>query len=200
MSKTPSAPAPTTSPWATRRHSKIHGGGLFARQAIPEGERIIEYVGDSVTKAEALRRDARRRERQEAGDDGCVYLFEVNQRHDIDGDVPWNTARLINHSCEPNCEPQNLRGHIWIVALRDIAKGEELSYDYGFDWDGWEEHPCRCGAPTCVGYIVKRSKHKKLRKLLAQRAKEAKRAAKKERKQAKRQRKSGKVKKSKAKS
>ena len=58
--------------------------------------------------------------------------FELNQRHDIDGDVAWNLARRINHSCGPNCETQNIRGHIWVVACRDIAPGEELTYDYGF--------------------------------------------------------------------
>ena len=62
------------------------------------------------------------------------------------------------------------KGGIWIRALRDIAAGEELNYDYGFDWENWEEHPCLCGAPTCCGYIVDKSQHKRLRRLLAERA------------------------------
>ena len=172
--KTASAPAArpgaTTLKWARRASSVIHGSGLYAQRGIPAGTEIIEYVGDRITKTEANRRDAARRERREAGGDGCVYLFELNKRYDIDGDVRWNTARLINHSCEPNCQPQNKRGHIWIVALRDIPAGAELSYDYGFDFEGWREHPCRCGTPSCVGYILKKSQRWRVRKIQAKEA------------------------------
>ena len=172
--KTASAPAArpgaTTLKWARRASSVIHGSGLYAQRGIPAGTEIIEYVGDRITKTEANRRDAARRERREAGGDGCVYLFELNKRYDIDGDVRWNTARLINHSCEPNCQPQNKRGHIWIVALRDIPAGAELSYDYGFDFEGWREHPCRCGTPSCVGYILKKSQRWLVRKIPAKEA------------------------------
>lgn len=164
---TKKTPAATTSPWAKRGYSKIHGRGLYARCDIPEGTKVIEYVGEKVSKAEADRRDEARRARQEGGADGCVYLFELNQRHDIDGDVSWNTARMINHSCDPNCEPRNLNGHIWIVALRDIPRGAELLYDYGFDFAGWREHPCRCGAVHCVGYIVKKGQRWRVRRILA---------------------------------
>jgi SET domain-containing protein len=166
--KTASArPPATTSPWVKRGRSPIHGRGLYARCDIPEGTRIIEYVGEKITKAESDRRDERRRARQEQGEDGCVYFFELNARYDIDGEVGWNTARFINHACEPNCEPQNLRGHIWIVALRDIPAGEELRYDYGFDFENWRDHPCRCGAKDCVGFIVKKSQRWRVRRILA---------------------------------
>ena len=137
--------------------SGVHGRGLFARDFIPQGERIIEYVGERITKAEALRRDDARRARQAAGGNGCVYIFEVTKRHDIDGDVPWNPARLINHSCAPNCESEQDRSRIWIVAKRDIAPGEELTYDYGFTYAESWNHPCKCGAPDCIGYIVNRA-------------------------------------------
>ena len=160
-------PAATKSPWAKKGFSKIHGRGMYARVDIPAGTEVIEYVGEKISKRESDRRDEARRARQEQGDDGCVYLFELNSRQDIDGDVSWNTARMINHSCEPNCEPRNIRGHIWIVALKDIPAGAELLYDYGFDFAGWREHPCRCGAPGCVGYIVKKSQRWRVRKILA---------------------------------
>src|SRR5689334_15716429 len=91
-------------------HSGVHGFGLFARDFIPKDARIIEYVGERITKAEAERREARRLERLAAGKEACVYIFELNLRHDIDGDVAWNPARRINHSCAPNCETQNIRG------------------------------------------------------------------------------------------
>lgn len=146
--------------------SGVHGYGLFARGPITGGTRIIEYVGERITKAEAYRREERRLARRVSGEDDCVYIFDLNKRHDIDGDVTWNIARRINHSCGPNCEIQVSRGHIWIVAIRDIAPGEELHYDYGFDFTNWREHPCRCGAAECVGYIVNPKQRWRVRKIL----------------------------------
>ncbi len=160
-------PKATTSPWVRQAASAVHGLGLYARKAIPKDTHIIEYVGERITKAESNRRDDARLARQAAGGDDCTYLFEINQRHDIDGAVNWNTARLINHSCEPNCETDVVRSHIWISALRDIAAGEELTYDYGFDWDHWRGHPCRCGAANCFGYIVKRNQRWRVKRALA---------------------------------
>ena len=98
---------------------------------------------------------------------GGVYIFELNQRYDIDGDVAWNLARRINHSCGPNCETQNIRGHIWVVACRDIASGEELTYDYGFSYTEWRDHPCRCGATECVGHIINAAQRWRVRRRLA---------------------------------
>ena len=142
------------SDWCEIRNSPIHGRGLFATRDIPEGMRIIEYVGDKITKAESNRRGwAQFEKAQETGEAG-VYLFTLNKRYDVDGDVPWNAARLINHCCEPNCESQIIRGRIWILALRDIAKDEELFFNYGFDLENFEDHPCRCGARRCVGFIA----------------------------------------------
>jgi SET domain-containing protein len=68
--------------------------------------------------------------------------------------MAWNSARRINHSCAPNCESVILQGRIWIVALRDLVPGEELTFDYGFAYADWPQHPCRCAAPGCVGFIV----------------------------------------------
>jgi SET domain-containing protein len=164
--KTPRRRA-TTSPWAKIRRSAIHGRGVIASKDIPSGTRIIEYQGERVTKAESTRRDEARAARAARGGDGCVYIFEINKRHDLDGSMAWNTARLINHSCEPNCESENVRGHIWITARRDIAKGEELTFDYGFDVEDWKKHPCLCGSKRCVGYIVAKSHRWRLRKRIA---------------------------------
>ena len=175
----PTEPAPTTSPWVRKAASAVHGTGLYAARDIPAETRIIEYVGERITKAESIRRDEVRLARQSDGDDGCVYLFEINKRHDLDGAVSWNTARLINHSCEPNCETEKVRGHIWISALRDIPEGEELSYDYGFDWENWKDHPCRCGTPSCFGWIVRRDQRKKVARILKREAGKAKPTAKK---------------------
>ena len=166
-SKSTETPPATTSEWARRGQSKIHGGGLYATKDIPAGTRVIEYVGERITKLKSERREANRINARDAGADGCVYIFELNARHDIDGDVKWNAARLINHSCDGNCEPLAIRGRIWIVALRAIKTGEELGYDYGFDLSEWRKHPCLCGTPECVGYIVKKSQRWRVRKVLA---------------------------------
>ena len=147
--------------------SGVHGYGLFARDFIPQDTRIIEYVGERITKPEAQRREERRLARLAAGGDGCVYIFVVNKRHDIDGRVSWNLARRINHSCAPNCEAQQIRGRIWIVALRDLAPGEELNYNYGFNYTECRDHPCRCGARACAGFIVEAGQRWRVRRALA---------------------------------
>lgn len=157
--------------WWRRGGSKIHRHGLFAAQDIPKGTRVIEYVGHRLTKAQGYKRAVSWQEKAHGTRKGAVYVFELNKRYDIDGNVPWNHARLINHSCEPNCEAEVQRGHIWIVALRDIAAGEELTYDYGYDFDLWDEHPCRCAKPSCLGYIVGKQYRWRLRRLLAKKKK-----------------------------
>ncbi len=147
--------------------SGVHGYGLFARDFIPQGERIIEYVGERITKPEAERREVKRLARLAAGQDACVYVFDLNKRYDIDGDVSWNPARRINHSCGPNCEPRGIGARIWIMALRDIAPDEELTYDYGFDYVEWRDHPCRCGTPECAGFIINTGQRWRVRRILA---------------------------------
>lgn len=158
---------PTRSKWVRVRRSGIHGRGLFASQAIPEGTQVIEYVGPKVTKKQALKIEALRAAREKRGGDGCVYTFILNARHDVDGRVSWNTARLANHSCNPNCMTNVIRGRIWIIALRDIAKDEELTYDYNYDWVQWWDNPCRCGTKGCPGYIVRSDLRWRLRRRLA---------------------------------
>ena len=110
----------------------------------------------------------------------CLTQTSVPMRSAKSGprycDVPWNTARLINHSCDANCESDTIRGHIWIKARRDIAAGEELAYDYGFDLANWRDHPCRCGTKKCVGYIVTKTQRWRVKKHLAK-ARRAERAA-----------------------
>jgi len=161
----------------TRGQSGIHANGLFAAVDIPKGTRVIEYVGHRLTKQQGYERAMAWLEKTRGTDKGAVYVFEVNSRWDIDGNVPWNPARFINHSCRPNCEPRVIRGRIFIIARRNIKAGEELTYDYGYDLEHWEEHPCRCGAPNCIGYIVGREHRAKLRRILRKREAEARAAA-----------------------
>lgn len=151
--------------WAIHRRSAIHGRGVFARCAIPDGTRILEYAGERITKAEAVRREAERLERQRRGGDASVYIFVINRRHDLDGRRGESVARFINHSCAPNCRSEVIRGRIWIVARRDIPAGEELTYDYGFSLKEWRQHPCRCGATRCAGFIVGKDQRWRLRRI-----------------------------------
>lgn len=150
--------------------SGIHARGVFAARPIPRGSRIIEYVGVRVSKSESMRRGNELYERARQSGTGLVYMFELNKRVDIDGNVGWNPARLINHGCRPNCESQIIRGRIWIIARRHIKEGEELTYDYGYDIEHFEEHPCRCGHPRCVGYIVRQDQRPRLKRLIARKS------------------------------
>ena len=124
--------------------SPIHGTGGFARVDLPAGMRVIEYVGERIDKRESLARCMR----------GESCIFHLDEQWNLDGNVDWNPARFLNHSCVPNCEAELIDGRIWIVTSRPVASGEELTFNYGYDLPDYHEHPCRCGAPGCVGYIV----------------------------------------------
>ncbi len=124
--------------------SRIQGMGGFARRPLARGTHVIEYVGRKILKAESLIECERDNE----------YVFALDDQYDLDGNVDWNPARFLNHSCSPNCEAELIEGHIWITALRDIMEDEELTFDYGYDLVDYKDHPCHCGAPNCYGYIV----------------------------------------------
>ena len=126
------------------RASPIEGLGAFARTAIPKDARVIEYAGERISKAESLKRC----------EGGNEFIFGISETEDLDGNVDYNTARFLNHSCVPNCEARFEEERIWIIALRDIAAGEELTFNYSFDLEDYKKHPCRCGAAECVGFIV----------------------------------------------
>jgi len=149
---------------------------MYATKAIPADTRIIEYEGELITKAEAERREQARLVRLARGEEGCVYIFILNQRYDLDGSAAWNSARLINHSCEPNCRAETIRGRIWIIADRDIPAGAELTFDYGYGFREWRIHPCRCGAKRCPGFIVNAAQRWRVRRLLRAENQEARRA------------------------
>lgn len=158
----------TEKPWYIVRRSSIHSRGIFARREIPKETRILEYVGEKVTKAESLRRANARFARSQKTGEAAVYIFDINKKYDIDGGVGGNVAKLINHSCSPNCEAYIIRGKVWIYSKRKIAEGEELTYNYGFDLEHWAEHPCLCGSDNCVGFIVDKKHWPKLRRIIAE--------------------------------
>ena len=124
--------------------SRIAGQGLFTGQDIKQGTKIIRYIGEKITHEESERRLAA----------GNAYIFGLDERYAIDGSTRKNTARYINHSCDPNCETEQFGRIIWIVAIRDITAGEELTYNYGYGIDEEPLEPCHCGAQNCCGYIL----------------------------------------------
>ena len=149
-----------------KKKSGVHGSGLFAFQNIKKGLKIIEYVGDKVTKKEGDRRaDIQLNKAKRNINNGMVYIFELNKRYDIDGSVKYNYARLINHSCSPNCEVEIDNNEIWILAIKKIKKNAELSYNYGYAYDeDYVDHICKCGSSKCVGYILDEDHWPKLKK------------------------------------
>jgi len=161
------------SPYISVKKSTIHSTGVFAKKNIPTGARVIEYVGEKLTKAVSqIRADVPLNSHKKNKLTGAVYIFELNKRYDIDGLVPHNTARYINHSCAPNCETDIIRGKIYVISIVDIKKGDEITYDYGYDLDeDYEEHICHCNAKNCVGYIVKGDHWKRLQKMIEKKKK-----------------------------
>jgi len=137
------------------RASPLHGLGVFAARRIPKGTRIIEYLGERVSHAEA----DRRYEDKDAGD-AHTFLFIVDERTVIDAGVGGNEARFINHACDPNCESVIENRRVFIDALRAIEPGEELTYDYQIQREP-DDPPdvdaifaCRCGSQYCRGSML----------------------------------------------
>ncbi len=148
------------------RNSKVHGKGVFARKNIPKGTKIIEYVGNIVSSKEGLRIYEEQLKKSKETGVGAVYIFQLNRKQDIDGDVPWNPAKYINHSCNPNCKYKIINNHIWIFSIRDIKKGEELNYDYDYDLDNYQDHLCKCNSKDCLGFIIGKRYRKKFKRLM----------------------------------
>ncbi|MFP4282675.1 MAG: SET domain-containing protein [Opitutales bacterium] len=148
------------------RHSPIHGRGMFTRRSVRKGTKLIQYRGELIDKDESNRRGLELFEKAKRTGGASVYIFDLNETHDLDGNKEWNPARLINHSCEPNAEMVDEDGELFLYSLRPLRKGEEIAFDYGYDIAHFLEHPCRCGTPSCVGYIVSRSQWPRLRKLI----------------------------------
>ena len=151
----PAQTAPKTNRRIQVRKSGVHGKGVFALQDIPEGETLIEYVGEIITWKEAQRRHPWNPE-----DPNHTFYFHVDEDRVIDAAHGGNAARWINHSCNPNCEADEQDGRVFIKALRDIAPGEELNYDYGLILEGRhtakvkKQFECRCGSRRCRGTML----------------------------------------------
>ena len=138
--------------------SKIDNKGLYASQDIRKGTKIIQYKGKIITTKQSANNP-------KFDNNKAIYLFNLNKRYDLDGDFKFNTARLINHSCDPNCEVFGSGLKVWVYAMKDISKGDELSYDYGFSFDeDYKNYPCKCKSKNCVGYIVREGSRWRIKK------------------------------------
>ena len=148
------------------RKSAIHGNGVFAVAPIAKGERDIEYKGRRRTHADVDAGDSG------DSDSGHTFLFTLNDQYVIDANFEGNSARWINHSCNPNCEAvfhehegdDRRKDTVWIESKRAIRPGEELSYNYGITLA--EAHTprmkklwaCRCGSKKCTGTMLQKKK------------------------------------------
>ena len=162
--------------WKEKK-SKIHGIGIVASEVIKKNTKIIEYIGEKITKSEGNKRSAERIKKYlYKKNEGSVYIFELNKKYDLDGTPLYNKARYINHSCDPNCEVDIINNQIWIIAIKNIKKDNELSYDYGypFDEDDYTDHVCKCGSRKCIGYILARDDWIKYKKFLQKKIKKIK--------------------------
>jgi uncharacterized protein len=137
------------------RPSRIHAVGVFTTKPIRKGARVVEYSGPRISPEEANRLY-----------DGAprTYLYGLEDgKTVIDGE---GLGAYLNHSCDPNCEVDETRGRVWIVAIRDIVAGEELLWDYNlYDDDG--PAPCHCGSPKCRGTMYSREWMAKMRRRAA---------------------------------
>jgi hypothetical protein len=144
------------------RSSDIHAAGCYTTTNIRKGTRVVEYTGPHISKAEADEIYEGRL---------TTYLFGLRDgKIVIDGHGP---AMFINHSCDPNCETDEMDDRVWVVAIRNIKAGEELTYDYML-YDGAEDDqaPCFCGSTKCRGTMyspeeIRRQKRLKRKKKAA---------------------------------
>ena len=151
----PPKPAPTPARRFQVRRSGVHGRGVFALTDIAEGETLIEYTGEIISWEEAQERHP-----HDPSDPNHTFYFHVDADRVIDALHGGNSSRWINHSCEPNCEADEVDGRIFIRALRNIHAGEELNYDYGLVIDERytaklkADYPCWCGSAQCRGTLL----------------------------------------------
>ncbi|MCD6734280.1 MAG: SET domain-containing protein-lysine N-methyltransferase [Burkholderiaceae bacterium] len=152
------------------RRSAIHGNGMFAAADIPAGTRLIQYKGKLLTHAESDELYG------DGADTGHTFLFSLNDDYVIDANQQGNSARWINHGCAPNCEAvideddggDPRRDRVFIESIRDIAKGEELTYNYGIvlgvphTREMKRIWACRCGAPQCTGTMLQPKRGRRL--------------------------------------
>ena len=151
----PQTPVAARGPRTQVRESGIHGKGVYAVRPIQAGDTVLEYKGEIITWEEALDRHPHDPEQP-----NHTFYFHLDDGHVIDGKYQGNSAKWINHSCEPNLEAEQDGDRVFLKALRDITPGEELFFDYGLVIDARmtaklkKEYACWCGAASCRGTML----------------------------------------------
>lgn len=135
----------TLAPGLAVRTSRIHGRGCFATAPFAKRRKIAEYTGERITNAEAERRGKHRR---------VLRISGLDDRWSIDGGRGGNGTHYINHSCTPNAFMQTIGKKLLVLALRDIAPGEEITVDYVSTYHS-DRKRCTCNAPNCRRRINK---------------------------------------------
>jgi len=158
--------------WHVVRRSSIHSRGVFARCDIPKNTQVLEYTGEKISKAESERRAQARLIRARKTGVAAVYIFNLNKKQDLDGSSAKNTARLLNHSCAPNCEAIQSRGRILADRLARHPARRGVDLQLRLRPGELEDHPCLCGTDRCVGYIADETLWPDLLKKLEARAQE----------------------------
>lgn len=134
---------------ATVRHSPTAGRGVFASAPIAAGERVAIFGGDIMHIDEIL----------QMPDSMQAYAMQIEERFVLAarGDQSPEDTDFFNHSCDANC---GFRGTVFLVAMRDIQAGEELTFDYAMvvsQAPGTKvvfSMQCQCGASRCRGAIT----------------------------------------------
>jgi SET domain-containing protein len=142
------------------RSSEVHAAGVFTTAPIKRRSKVVRYTGPIISKEEGDRIYEHR---------DITYLFSVGKDGNvIDG---HGLAAFINHSCDPNCETDEIKGEIWIIAVRDIRPGEELTYDYNL-FDGEENDPatCHCKSRHCRGSLYSEGELRKRKRAAKKKA------------------------------
>jgi hypothetical protein len=137
------------------RNSKIHGFGVFAKRSIASGQVLARYTGKILSPEEVERELAT----------GNRYLLELPDGRVMDGSTSNDLGRFFNYSCDPSAHLEYRRDIPLIISSRAIARGEEITIDYGFEPTEMTRFPCACGKPNCVGYIVAWPYHPMVRRL-----------------------------------
>jgi hypothetical protein len=123
----------TTGKYKLKVKRGISGKGLFAEEDIPKGVCLIEYIGKVVPEKEQYTIKSK-------------YLFGIGKDGMINGNIPENTAKYINHSCRPNCEIDEHKKRIYVFSIKKIKAGDEINYDYGKEYfdEYLKDGRCRC--------------------------------------------------------
>lgn len=136
-------PYTLASPKLAPGKSDIHGDGVFADQKIAEGEKVVEFGGERISREQAFSGTYRSRSIWMVGNDLFLALPKTDTQVSLDEN--------LNHSCDANTW---LEDEVTLTARREIEQGEEITLDQGtwnFEDSAYTDNkePCSCGTARC---------------------------------------------------